>query len=254
METRGTIYRGNASRSGVYPEIGPVGELNVLWQWAGEGWLEPGWSILQVTVVIADRTILASAEKTITYEEYDENGELASQESDSEIALIAFDLDSRRIKWIVKDCGGGNTPAVANGTVFVSGWAGMVVLDLATGERRGLIPRVSDSYWSRPVVSQGILYFGCDEGKVFAIDALTGTLKMGLRDGPQDILLACNRRQYCFCREPRPLHICARSRHRLGMLEGETWLERNYSFRQRWSRIRCGWQSLIESDMSGFGV
>ncbi|MGW9029021.1 outer membrane protein assembly factor BamB family protein [Streptomyces sp. NPDC055722] len=71
-----------------------------------------------------------------------------------------------------------NTPAVADGTVYISSSGNKVyALGAATGTKKWVYAAGGDKVACAPAVADGIVYFGSRDGRVYALDAATGTKK-----------------------------------------------------------------------------
>jgi outer membrane protein assembly factor BamB len=66
-----------------------------------------------------------------------------------------------------------SAPAVAAGTVYVGGDAGLHALDAATGNQRWLF-ETEEEISASPAVIEGVVYVGSADGAFYAIDAGTG--------------------------------------------------------------------------------
>ncbi|WP_035373570.1 outer membrane protein assembly factor BamB family protein [Pseudoduganella violaceinigra] len=122
--------------------------------------------------------------------------------------LYAFDLASRKLAWLYHAGAGiGSTPAVAEGIVYVlardgllhavDAQSGVQLWEFATqGEARfdsyGLHGRARKSaatgdpwdFWlSSPVVAGGRVYFGSSDGRLYALNAMTGEMQWSFKSG-----------------------------------------------------------------------
>ena len=95
-----------------------------------------------------------------------------------------------KIKWKFevgnpKDLYGVKSSAkVSNGSVyFGSGYDNhLYALDVNTGKEKWKF-KTGDSIWSSPSISDGIVYFGCDDKHLYALDAKTGEEQWSFETG-----------------------------------------------------------------------
>jgi outer membrane protein assembly factor BamB len=173
-----SMFRGDASRSGVQRDAAPRGFHRVKWTFAtGDAVVSsPVWS---------DGAVIFGSDDGNVY---------------------AVDASSGRQRWQFKSGGPvPSTPAVAGSQVFVASYDGkLYALDAATGDLRwkfategerrfeakglhGMQPRQQtfadpfDVYLSSPVVVGASVYFGSGDGHVYALDTGTGALRWKFR-------------------------------------------------------------------------
>lgn len=173
-----SMFRGNAAHTGVYDASGPRELKGIKWKFATGG------KVLSSPV----------ADKGTIYIGSDDHN------------LYAVDAETGVQKWKYATFGPvASTPAVANGVVyFMSYDSKFYALDAASGktkwkfttegdrhfETRGLgQPRTQtlmdawDMFQSSPVVAQGMVFFGCGDGNLYALDAVTGALRWEFSTG-----------------------------------------------------------------------
>jgi outer membrane protein assembly factor BamB len=165
------MFRGNAAHTGVYEAEGPRSFKGVKWAFKTEG------SVVSSPAVAEGVVYVGSDDKR----------------------LYAIDAATGREKWhfatgsLVR-----SSPAVVDGFVYFGSYdATFYALDAASGsvrwkyavpgerkfEAKGLhgglprtqtVPDLWDFFLSSPAVEAGIVYFGCGDGRVYALDAKTG--------------------------------------------------------------------------------
>ncbi len=181
-----SMFRGDPAHRGIVDSHGPVALKGVKWTFKTEG-------------AVVSSPVLAGG---IVYFGSDD------------CSLYAVDQASGALQWkfstSAKDVPGGpvrSTPAVAEGAVYFGSYDGnFYALDAATGalkwkfampgERKftapGLhsylprqqpIPDFWDLYQSSPVVAGGLVYFGCGDGAIYALETATGALKWKVQTG-----------------------------------------------------------------------
>ena len=174
------MFRGDPAHSGVTSEAGPATLKGVKWSF------QTGGPVVS-SPVLADGVLYVGSDDANVY---------------------ALDSASGALKWKfatgTKENPGApvrSTPAVADGAVFFGCYDGnFYAVDAATGalrwkfampgERRytvagvhGYLPKGQstpdfwDVYQSSPVVSGGLVYFGCGDGTVHALDTATGAVR-----------------------------------------------------------------------------
>ncbi|MFI7414029.1 PQQ-binding-like beta-propeller repeat protein [Streptomyces sp. NPDC049627] len=91
--------------------------------------------------------------------------------------LYAVDTIKATTRWVFTN-GGGRSPAVANGVVYVGSNGSLYAVDAATGKQRWTFPTGSRAF-SSPVVSDGVVYVATssDDKYLYAVDAATGKQK-----------------------------------------------------------------------------
>jgi outer membrane protein assembly factor BamB len=174
------MFRGNPQHTGVYPAAGVPQFTKVKWQFHTAG------QILS-SPVVAGATLYVGS---------------------SDHFLYALDLASGAQKWKFQTDGRiTSSPAVSSGIVYFGSFDSyFYAVDAATGqlkwkfhtagERRfsanhlhGAEPAVEtmpdpfDFYLSSPVVWNGAVYFGSGDTNIYAVDALSGTLKWKFKTG-----------------------------------------------------------------------
>ena len=178
-QQRATMFRGNASHTGVAASRAADG-LAVRWAFATGG------PIVSSPAVVGGIVYVGSADRN----------------------LYAVDAATGQMRWKFNARGDVNSsPAVVDGVVYFAGLSGdLYAVDAATGklrwafategERRfsapGLftalpsretMPDPWDFYLSSPAVVDGVVYFGSGDGHVYAVDAATGRLRWEYKTG-----------------------------------------------------------------------
>jgi outer membrane protein assembly factor BamB len=142
------VAGGNAARNGVYPGPTLDGAPELLWktQVPGGG-LSPA--------IVVDGTVYA-----LSYE----GG-----------WLTALDAKTGTERWQTQIEGWmPSTPGVADGVVYVHGAENLYALDAADGSERWRAAVKAGRRFSSPVVVEGAVYVGGEDGNIYALDALTG--------------------------------------------------------------------------------
>ena len=173
------MFRGNPQHTGVYQGAGVPKFTRVKWKFHTSGRIFSSPAIAAGTVYVGSTTPF----------------------------LYAVDLESGTLKW--KFQAGSritSSPAVAGGVVYFESYDGnFYALDTAgklrwkfqtAGERRfagkhlhgsspatETMPDPFDFFLSSPVVVDEVVYFGSGDGNVYALDAVTGTLKWKFQTG-----------------------------------------------------------------------
>ncbi len=181
-----SMFRGDPAHSGIVNSHGPAAFKGVKWTFKTGG-------------AVVSSPVLAGG---VVYFGSDDG------------SLYAVDQASGAPKWkfstSAKDVPGGAiraTPAVVDGAVYFGSYDGyFYAVDAATGalkwkyampgERKftapglhGYLPRQQpipdfwDLYQSSPVVGGGLVYFGCGDGAVYALETATGALKWRVQTG-----------------------------------------------------------------------
>ena len=175
-----TMFRGDASHSGIYAGAGPR-------QFHGVKWRFPTGDRVVSSPVWSDGVLYFGSDDNNVY---------------------AVDADSGRQKWKFETRGPAPcTPAIAGGLAYFGSYdghfyavdarSGHLKWKFATGgERRfeakgihGLLPKTQtiadpyDIFLSSPVVADGAVYFGSGDGNVYALDASTGALRWRFATG-----------------------------------------------------------------------
>ncbi len=175
-----SMFRGNAAHSGIYNARGPRELKGIKWKFATGGKV--------LSSPVADKGV-------IYFGSYDRN-------------VYAVDAETGVQKWKYSTSGPvASTPAVANGVVYFFSYDGnFYAVDAASGETRwkfatngdrrleakglnGMLPRTQtyvdawDMFQSSPVVAQGMVFFGCGDGNVYALDAATGAQRWKFATG-----------------------------------------------------------------------
>lgn len=182
-----SMFRGDPAHSGVSAEAGPAVLKGVKWTFKTGG-------------AVVSSPVLAGG---VVYVGSDDTN------------LYALDQSSGALKWKFatgngKDVPGApirSTPAVVDGAVFFGCYDGnFYSVDAATGALRwkfampgerkftarglhGYLPRQQaipdfwDLYQSSPVIGGGLVYFGCGDGNLYALDVATGALKWKFATG-----------------------------------------------------------------------
>ncbi len=174
------MFRGNAAHTGVYDAKGPRELKGIKWKFATGGKV--------LSSPVADKGV-------IYFGSSDHN-------------LYAVDAETGVQKWKYSTWGPvASTPAVANGVVyFMSYDSKFYAVDAETGkvkwkfttagdkhfEAKGLDGQQPftqtyfdawDMFQSSPVVAQGMVFFGCGDGNLYALDAETGALRWKFATG-----------------------------------------------------------------------
>ncbi len=181
-----SMFRGDAAHSGITAEAGPTVLKGVKWTFKTEG------AVVSSPVLAWGMVYVGSDDRN----------------------LYALDQSSGALKWkfstSAKDVPGApirSTPAVADGAVFFGSYDGnFYAVDAATGAQRwkfaipgerkftapgihGYFPRQQavpdfwDLYQSSPVVGGGLVYFGCGDGNLYALEVASGALKWKFATG-----------------------------------------------------------------------
>jgi len=176
----GTLFRGDAARTGVYAGAAPKSIEHVLWEF------KTGGRVIS-SPVVADGTVFVGS---------------------NDHFLHALDAGSGKELWKFQTGANVNsTPAVAGGAVyFLSLDGNAYALDARTGKQlwkfatsgesrlnaaglygllpsREVVPDVWDFYLSSPVVAGGTVYFGSGDHNVYALDARSGLLRWKFQAG-----------------------------------------------------------------------
>ena len=174
-DSQPAMFRGGPERSGVYPGAGLTDLAGIQWKFKTRG------HVLSSPAIYAGVVYVGSDDRT----------------------LYAIDAATGAEKWRFETKGGAvnSSPAVSTEAVyFLSDDGSFYALDRSTGkqlwkfqtegERRfeakglhGVTPHQQtiadpwDFYLSSPAVVNGVVYFGCGDGNVYALEAKTGQLK-----------------------------------------------------------------------------
>jgi eukaryotic-like serine/threonine-protein kinase len=174
------MFRGDPAHRGVYATEGPQTLTGVKWAF------KTGAAVLS-SPAIADGMVFFGSD---------------------DHHLYAVDLATGLAKWKY-DTGGQVrcSPAVAEGLVFTASYGGKFhALDVATGQlrwsfdlpgerrfaakglhgywpREQVIPDFWDVFQSSPAVVNGVVYFGCGDGHVYALEAATGAVRWTFATG-----------------------------------------------------------------------
>jgi eukaryotic-like serine/threonine-protein kinase len=161
--TRGAVmFRGGATRNGVYADSPGRALAGVQWRFVTEGDVISSPSVLDQTVYVGS----------------------------GDGRLYALDRSAGTKKWAF-DAGNAipSSPAIGGGAVYIGTRDGhFFAVDAATGKQRWrfatgpLMPwpwghESGDVYTSSPAFADGIVYFGAGDGRVYAVDAATGKEK-----------------------------------------------------------------------------
>lgn len=140
-------YRGNAARSGVMPDPGPVADPSVRWK------LELDGPIHSSPVVAADVVYVAT-----------DSG-----------SLYALDLATGRQRWLVHASTSAlSTPDIVDGMVLVGTETdGLRAFDATSGEPRWSVA-ADGQVAGAPADMDGVVVFATEAGSVVAVDATTG--------------------------------------------------------------------------------
>jgi len=175
-----SMFRGNPAHTGVYDASGPRELKGIKWKFATGG------KVLSSPV----------ADKGVIYFGSDDHN------------VYAVDAETGVQKWKYSTWGPvASTPAVSDNVVyFMSYDSKFYAVDAASGktkwkfttegdrrfEAKGLDggqPRTQtyvdawDMFQSSPVVAQGMVFFGCGDGNLYALDATTGALRWKFATG-----------------------------------------------------------------------
>jgi len=175
-----SMFRGNAAHTGIYDAYGPRELKGIKWKFATGGRV--------LSSPVADKGV-------IFFGSFDHN-------------VYAVDAETGVQKWKYSTFGPvASTPAVANGVVFFLSYDGkFYAVDansgktkwkfMTAGDRRfeakgldGVQPQTQtyidawDMFQSSPVVAQGMVFFGCGDGNLYALDAETGALRWKFATG-----------------------------------------------------------------------
>ncbi len=168
------MFRGDPAHSGIYAGAGPRSLTGVKWAF------KTGGPVISSPALVGGMAVFGS----------------------DDCHLYAVDLATGAERWKF-DTGGAvrSSPAIVGGVVYAGSYGGNFhALDAATGrelwrfavpgERRyaakglhGYFPRgqVIPDFWdvfqSSPVVVDGVVYFGCGDGHLYALDAAGGSLR-----------------------------------------------------------------------------
>jgi len=174
-DSQPSMFRGGPQRTGVYPGAGPTDFAGIQWRFKTRG------HVLSSPAIYAGVVYVGSDDRN----------------------LYAIDAASGTEKWHFETKGGAvnSSPAVsAEAVYFLSADSSFYALDRQTGkllwkfqtegerrfEAKGLhgatprqqtIPDSWDFYLSSPALVNGVVYFGCGDGNVYALEAKTGRLK-----------------------------------------------------------------------------
>jgi eukaryotic-like serine/threonine-protein kinase len=95
--------------------------------------------------------------------------------------VYAFNLKTGADRWVYpRESSDSIGPVIgnivlANDTIYLNSSSGIVIaLDSSTGDKKWIY-QVGDKIWTSPVVSDGIVYTGCYDGKFYAIRGDNGT-------------------------------------------------------------------------------
>jgi len=180
------MFRGDLAHSGVATQTGPATLKGVKWRF------QTGGPVVS-SPVLADGVLYIGSDDANVY---------------------ALDPSSGALKWKFATAAKGqpgapvrSTPAVADGAVFFGCYDGnFYAVDAATGALRwkfampgehkftvagvhGYLPKGQpmpdfwDIYQSSPVVAGGLVYFGCGDGALYALETATGALKWKFATG-----------------------------------------------------------------------
>lgn len=174
------MFRGDPEHTGVYASAVTPGLETIVWKFRA------GAKILSSPLVHGETVYIASSDRN----------------------LYAVNRSTGELRW--KFDGGGplsSSPAYLDGTVYINSLDGnLYAVDAVTGkqkwkfatrgERRftapgihGAMPRTEmmadpfDVFLSSPTVANGTLYFGSGDNNVYALDAVTGSLKWTFKTG-----------------------------------------------------------------------
>jgi outer membrane protein assembly factor BamB len=173
------IFRGGPAHLGVYVSLAPKG-LALKWTFPTDG------------AIVSSPAV--------------DNGVVYAGSADG--GLYAVDAATGKLRWRFDAHGDVNSsPAVAGDSVYVVSLDGsLYAVDKATGRQRwtfatrgehrfvaagnlGALPSAEmmpdpwDFYLSSPTVAGGVVYFGCGDGYIYAVDALAGTLRWSYKTG-----------------------------------------------------------------------
>lgn len=181
-----SMFQGDPAHSGLPSEAGPVALKGVKWSF------KTGGPVVS-SPVLAGGVLYVGSDDT---------------------AFYALEQATGALKWKfatgTKNAPGGlvrSTPAVADGAVFFGCFDGnFYAVDAASGALRwkfampgerhftapglhGYLPRQQpmpdfwDLYQSSPVVAGGLVYFGCGDGALYALETATGAVKWKFQTG-----------------------------------------------------------------------
>ena len=108
-------------------------------------------------------------------------------------SYVAVDLTpgSVRTKWAFSDKGYAATPAVVDGVVYFVSSRGITTLDAETGAQIWAAQVASRCEPNAgPEVAAGKVFFGCNDGKVYAVDAASGSALWSFSTGSGKLLRA----------------------------------------------------------------
>jgi outer membrane protein assembly factor BamB len=174
------MFRGNLQHTGVYDSPGAPTLAGVKWRF------RTGGRVYSSPAVLADAVFVGSTDGSV----------------------YSLDRDTGALKWkLATKARVVSSPAVQDGTVYFESYdshlyavdaaSGQVKWKFATkGEKRfsaahihGIVPESEvvpdpfDFYLSSPAVWNGAVYFGSGDGSVYAVDAVSGSLKWAFKTG-----------------------------------------------------------------------
>ena len=89
--------------------------------------------------------------------------------------IYALDMETGKKCWVNDEMIPSYSPAVVEGVAFVTGWRGVMALDVATGRTRWSVALWDDPYGTgcAPAVADGMVFVEC-YGRLLGLDAATG--------------------------------------------------------------------------------
>lgn len=149
------MFRGDPAHTGVLSGPAPAGHPHISWRYDSGGEITS-------TAAVADGLIFFTGKR----------GD-----------LFAVDAISGEIRWQqhLGDYVLGSSPAVVDGSVYVSGGFGLYSFEAETGKERWKLP-IQYSAQSSPTISGNMVYLASQDGKVYGVDARTGEQQWAMGD------------------------------------------------------------------------
>ncbi len=141
------MFRGDAAHTGQLGGPAPVGHPVITWRYDSGGEITS-------TAAVADGLVFFTGKRGDLFAVDAATGELRWQAHLGEYVL-------------------GSSPAVVDGSVYVSGGFGLYSYDAATGKERWKLP-IQYAAQSSPTVSGDMVYIASQDGKLYGVDARTG--------------------------------------------------------------------------------